>query len=156
MLISKRNHYIDSSPGFILTLKESGFLEAYVKMLQFCWLWSQNARLLKTIQIQNSLLYAACFVTMVMEWGRQCPLANNWADRLCWVTIVTKHLTYDKLFGFLIVFTWWTFWDHCQQNRIIFTYLTPVELKYWPLTFSSITTKRYVVDRSNYTFSELV
>ena len=24
----------------------------------------------------------------------------------------------------------------------------------WPLTFSSITTKRYVVDRSNYTFSE--
>ena len=26
--------------------------------------------------------------------------------------------------------------------------------KNWPLTFSSITTKRYIVDRSNYTFSE--
>ena len=28
----------------------------------------------------------------------------------------------------------------------------PLEPKIWPLTFSSITTKRYVVDRSNYTF----
>ena len=30
----------------------------------------------------------------------------------------------------------------------------PVEPKIWPFTFPSITTKRYVVDRSNYTFSE--
>ena len=56
---------------------------------------------------------------------------------------------------FFIVFTWWTFWDHCQQNRIIFTRLTPVEPKIKHLIFSSVTTKRYVVmvvDRSNYTF----
>ena len=37
---------------------------------------------------------------------------------------------------------------------VIFTCLTPVEPKIWPLTFPSITMKRYVVDRSNYTFSE--
>ena len=37
-----------------------------------------------------------------------------------------------------------------------FYLLTPVEPKFWPLTFSSITTKWYVVDRSNYTFSELL
>ena len=29
--------------------------------------WSQNARLVNAIQIQNSLLYVACFVTMVMK-----------------------------------------------------------------------------------------
>ena len=28
-----------------------------VKKLQFCWQWSQNARLVYTIQIQNSLLF---------------------------------------------------------------------------------------------------
>ena len=32
----------------------------------------------------------------------------------------------------------------------------PVEPESWPLTFSTITTKRYVVDRSNYTLSESV
>ena len=46
-----------------------------------------------------------------------------------------KHLTYGKLFWFFILFTWWTFWDHCQQNWNIFTCLTPVEPKIWPLTF---------------------
>ena len=71
----------------------------YIKMLQ----WSQNAHLVNTIQIQNSLLYAACFVTMVMEWESQCPLAECGADRLCCVTIVTKHLTYGKLFWFLFL-----------------------------------------------------
>ena len=125
-------------------------------MLQFCWQWSHNVRLVNTIQIRDSLLYAACFVSMVMEWESPCPLAFCGGDRFCWVTIVTKHLTYGKLFWFLINFTWWTFWDHCQQNWSIFTCLTPVEPKSWPLTFSSITTKRYVVDRSNYTFSESV
>ena len=74
------------------------------------------------------------------------------ADRFCCVTIVTMHLTYGKLFWFFIVFTRWTFWDHCQENWIIFTCLTPVEPKIWPLTFPSITTNRYVVDRSNYIF----
>ena len=65
-----------------------------------------------------------------------------------------KHATHRKLFWVWIVFTRGAFWDHCQQNWIIFTCLTPVEPKNWPQTFSSITTKRYVVDRSNYTFSE--
>ena len=52
----------------------------------------------------------------------------------------------------LIVFSWWTFWDHCQQNWSVLTCLTcltPVEPKFWPLNISSITTKQYVVDRSN-------
>ena len=44
--------------------------------------------------------------------------------------------------------------DHCHQNGSILTCLTPVEPKLLPLTSSSITTKRYVVDRSSYTFSE--
>ena len=73
------------------------------------------------------------------------------------VTIVTKHMyTYGKLFWFLIVFTWWTFWDHCQQNWSISICFTPVEPKTWPLTFSSISTKRYFVERSNYTFFWIV
>ena len=38
-----------------------------VKMLQFCWQWSQNARLVNTVQIQHSLLYVACFGNMVMQ-----------------------------------------------------------------------------------------
>ena len=43
---------------------------------------------------------------------------------------------------------------HRQQNSSILTLLTPIEPKTWPLTFSLITTTRYVVDRSNYIFSE--
>ena len=39
-----------------------------VKMIQFCWQWSQNARLVNTIQIQNSLLCVAGFGNMVMLW----------------------------------------------------------------------------------------
>ena len=39
----------------------------HVRMLKFCCQWSQNARLVNAIQIQNSLLYAAGFVTIVME-----------------------------------------------------------------------------------------
>ena len=38
-----------------------------VKMIQFCWQWPQNARLVNTIQIQNSLLCVACFGYMVMQ-----------------------------------------------------------------------------------------
>ena len=41
-----------------------------------------------------------------------------------------------------------------RKIEIFFTCLTSVEPKIWPLTFSSISKKRYVVDRSNYTFSE--
>ena len=70
----------------------------HVKMLEFCWQWSQYARLVNIIQIQNSLLYAACFVTMLMQWESQCPLADNGVDRLSCVTIVMKHLTYGNLF----------------------------------------------------------
>ena len=71
-------------------------------------------------------------------------------DHLCCVTIVTKNFTYGKLFWFLIVFTWWTFLDHCQQNWSIFTCLTPVESKTWTLTISSITFKQYSIDGSNW------
>ena len=38
-----------------------------VKMLQFCCQWSENARLVNTSQIQNSLLYVTCFGNMVMQ-----------------------------------------------------------------------------------------
>ena len=38
-----------------------------VKMLQFCRQWSQNAGLVNTIQIQNSLLCVACVGNMVMK-----------------------------------------------------------------------------------------
>ena len=58
---------------------------------------SKFARLVNTIQMQNSLLYAACFFTMIMQRESQCPLADHGADRLCCVTIVTKYLTYGKL-----------------------------------------------------------
>ena len=55
-------------------------------------------------------------------------------------------------FWIWIIFTRRAYWDHCQQNWSIFTCLTPVEPKFWPLTFSSITKKWYIIDRSNYTF----
>ena len=45
---------------------------------------------------------------------------------------------------------------NCKQNLSIFTCLTPVKPKSWPLTFLLITMKRNVADRSNYTFSESV
>ena len=38
-----------------------------LNMLQFYWYWSQNAPLVSTIQIQNSLQHAACFVAMIMQ-----------------------------------------------------------------------------------------
>ena len=38
-----------------------------VKMVQICWQWYQNARLVNTIQIQNSLLCVVCFGNMVMQ-----------------------------------------------------------------------------------------
>ena len=38
-----------------------------VKMLQFCWQWSQNARLVNIFQIQNSLSYVVCFINIVTE-----------------------------------------------------------------------------------------
>ena len=48
--------------------QDSGSLGVkHVKMLQFCWKWFQNARLVNTIQILNSLLYVAGFVIMVMQ-----------------------------------------------------------------------------------------
>ena len=40
-----------------------------VEMVQFCLQQSQNAGLVNTIQIQNSLLCVACFGNMVMQWG---------------------------------------------------------------------------------------
>ena len=38
-----------------------------VNRIQFCWQWSQTARLVNTIQIQNILLSVACFGNMVMQ-----------------------------------------------------------------------------------------
>ena len=77
---------------------------------------------------------------------------HSLADRFCCVTIVTKHpANYSDFSSYLLdehVETIASKMDH------FFTCLTPVEPKIWPLTFPSITTKRFVVDRSNYTFSE--
>ena len=69
--------------------------------------------------------------------------------------MLPKHATQQTILN-LNCITRRAFWDHCQQNWIIFTCLTPVEPINWPLTFSSITVKRYVVDRSNYTFFWIV
>ena len=73
------------------------------------------------------------------------------AKTVRWTLTFSRHnhvtetcYTYSKLFWIWILFTRRAFWDHCQQNRTIFTCLTPVEPKIWPLTFSSITTKRCV------------
>ena len=70
---------------------------------------------------------------------RFCPLADHGADGdLCCVTIVTKHLTYGKLLWFLIVFTRWTIWNHCQQNYLM-TFMLLYRMwpgsntKHWPL-----------------------
>ena len=121
-----------------------------VKMIQFCWQWSQNVHLVNTMKNQNSLPYVRCIVTMVTQQKRSAN--GHWLSHC--ITMLPKHATHSKLMWIWIVFTRRAFWDHYQQNWTIFTCLTPVEPKNWPLTFSSITTKRYVVDRSDYTFSE--
>ena len=41
-----------------------------VKMVQFCWQWSQNVHLVNTMKNQNSLPYVRCFVTMVTQQKR--------------------------------------------------------------------------------------
>ena len=41
-----------------------------VKMIQFCWQWSQNVHLVNTMKNQNSLPYVRWFVTMVMQQKR--------------------------------------------------------------------------------------
>ena len=125
-------------------------------MLQVCWQWSQNVHQVKSIKNENSLPYVRCFVTMVTQQRRSPPQKTNGHGLSHFITMVTKHAAYSKLFWIWIVFTRRVFWDHCQQNWSIFIYLTPVEPKYLPLTFSSITKERYVVDRSKYTFSESV
>ena len=48
--------------------EDFGSLEVkYVKMVQFCWQWSQNAHIVNTIKIQNDLLYVACFFNKVLQ-----------------------------------------------------------------------------------------
>ena len=124
-------------------------------MIQCCRQWSQNVHKVNTMKNQNSLPYVRYCVTMATQ-QKQSAKGNKLSH--C-ITMLPKHATHGKLFWIWIVFTRRAFWDHCQQNRIIFTCLTPVEPKYWPLTFSSfssITTKRYVLDKSNYTFFWIV
>ena len=83
-------------------------------------------------------------------WGYTAKRVSQWTLTFSPHNHVTKTCyTWQTIW---IVFTRRAFWDHCQQIWTTFTCLTPVEPKNWPLTFSSITTKRYVVDRSNYTF----
>ena len=41
-----------------------------VKLIQFCWKWSQNVHLVNTMKNQNSLTYVRCFVTMVTQQKR--------------------------------------------------------------------------------------
>ena len=93
-------------------------------MLQFCWLWSQNAHLVNTIQIQNRLLCVACFGNMVMKWEVSVH----------WLTVLLRYHSNKashilQTIWFFIVLTWWTFWDHCQQNWIIFYLFDPCRAK---------------------------
>ena len=41
-----------------------------VKMVKFCWQWSQNVHQVNTMKNQNSLPYLRCFVTMVTQQKR--------------------------------------------------------------------------------------
>ena len=86
--------------------------------------------------------------------GYAAETVSQWTPTFSLHNPVNKTCTYSKLFCILIVFTRRTFYDICQQNRSIFTCLTPVEPKTCPFPFSSVTTKQYIVDWSNYTFSE--
>ena len=128
----------------------------YIKMLQFCWQWSQNARLVfvNTSQIQHSLLYAACFVTMVIDWGNPCPLAFRGDDHVYCVTIVTYNEASHIWQTILILNRFYLMKTLRQLSAKLehFYVFDHVEPKSWPLTFSSITTKHYVVNRSSYTF----
>ena len=85
---------------------------------------------------------------MLRYYGYAAKTVSQWTLSHC-ITMLPKHTTHSKLFWIWIVSTRQAFWDYCQQNWIILSCLTPVESKNWPLTFSSITMKRYVVDRSN-------
>ena len=113
-----------------------------IRMLQFCWQWSQNVHQVNTIKNQNSLPCVRCFVTMVTQQRRSANRTLAFS-RYNHVT-ETYYITYSKLFWIWIVglFTRRAFLDHCHQNWSIFTCLISVEPKMWHLTFSSITTKR--------------
>ena len=91
---------------------QRSFFVKQVQMIQICWQWSQNVHLTQQKRSAN---------------GHQ--IAH-------YITMSPKHATHSKLFWIWIVLTRRTFWEHCQQNWGIFTCLTPVDSKYWPLTFS--------------------
>ena len=94
---------------------------------------------------------------MVIQWESQCPLVDKGADHLCCVSIVTNHLTlWQTILIFFYRFYLIVILRPCQQNCPHFVLIDPCRTKYWPLTFSSITTKWHRVDRSNYTYSESV
>ena len=48
-----------------------------VKMIQFCWQWSQNIHLVNTMKNQDSLPYVRCFVTMVTQKKNGQPMDTN-------------------------------------------------------------------------------
>ena len=121
-------------------------------MFQFCWQWSHYVYLVNTIKNQNCLLYVRCFITMVVQQKRSA--GNHWFAHC--ITMVTKHATNGKLLTFYLCLKKEHFETIVNKIEAFLTYLTPVQIK-TKLTldiFSPITTKRYVVDRSNCTFSE--
>ena len=108
-----------------------------VKMLQFCWQWSQNIHQVNTMKIQNSLPYVRCFgyaAKMVSQWTLSFSLHSH-VNEICQI-LLAEHF------------------ETIASKIAEFYLFDPVKPKTWPLTFSSISTKRYVVNRSNYTFSE--
>ena len=102
--------------------------------------------LVNTFPIQNSLLCVACFGNVVMQWESQCPLA----DRFC---CVTRSIEASHIWQTILIF-------HCIYLMNILRPL-PAKLEHFylfdpcrakNLTFISITTKRYFVDKSKYRF----
>ena len=65
-----------------------------VKMIQFCWQWSQNVHLVNTMKNQNSFPNERCFVAMVTQQKRS---ANGHLHSDC-ITMLPKHATHSKLF----------------------------------------------------------
>ena len=131
-------------------------------MLQFCWQWSQNVHqvntmknYVSTIQIQNSLLYVACFGNMVRAYTVRKLVSMHWLT----VFTYSNHSNESShILQISLIF-------HCIYLMNILRPL-PVKLEHFylfdpcrvknltfDLFFNNYETV-YAVDRSNYTFSE--
>ena len=72
------------------------------KCSKFCWKYPSVLKILvNTMPIQNSLLYVACFIIMVMQWQIVVTwwtfwdhYQHNWSTFTCMTPVESKFLTY--------------------------------------------------------------